>query len=103
MTKSPKELIAFAASDLPDPLDDEAFHAEMAFVDSEADVAAFAAAFGVARTTVRGWCAGRYAPSPSLRSSYCTWLRGRAAELANQRQPREIYAAAVAVGKSSKS
>ena len=103
MTKNPEVLAAFARSDLPDPLDEEAFRIEMALVDSEADVAAFAAAFGVARTTVRGWRDGRYAPHPSLRSSYCTWLRGRAAELAKQQRPRESYAAAAAVGKSSKS
>ena len=74
----------------------------MAFVDSEAEVAAFAAEFGVARTTVRGWRAGRYAPHPSLRLSYCTWLRRRAGELAKQLQPQGAYAA-VATGKSSNS
>jgi DNA-binding XRE family transcriptional regulator len=84
MMKNREDRVAFASSSLPDPTDDEAFRREMAFVDSEAEVIAFAKEFGIARTTVRGWKSGRYAPHPSLRLSYCTWLRQRAGELAAQ-------------------
>ena len=107
MMKNREERVAFASSTLPDPTDDKAFLREMAFVDSEAEVIAFAKEFGIARTTVRGWKSGRYTPHPSLRLSYCTWLRQRARELAVTADAQTLQAlaahAASTAGKLSNS
>ena len=59
--------------------DDEArFRADMRLIDSEEALTAFVERFGVARSTVRGWQSGRFAPHPALRSRCRAWLQARA-------------------------
>lgn len=73
--KAVQELARFAQSPLPDRTDDAAFCGEMALLETEQDVAAFAKEFGLARSMVEGWKKGRFVPQPELRRDYCEWLR----------------------------
>lgn len=100
--KDIQELALFAGSSLPDRKDDAAFRREMAFLDSETEVAVFAAELGVARTMVRGWQTGRYAPHPSLRPRYLRWLRQRAAQRVEQAK-QQVPVPAYVTGKAARS
>jgi hypothetical protein len=103
--KDLEQLVVFARSDLPDRMDDDAFRADMQFLETEDDIADFAQEFGVASTTIEGWKEGRYVPQPALRPRYCRWLRQRAGVLAARAEPSATQAqagfAAAAAGKLS--
>jgi len=83
----------FASSPLPNRFDDDdAFRAEMQFVETDDDVIAFARRFDLARSTVRAWRSGEFAPHPALRLCYGEWLRERAAEKAGRSPEHESRA-----------